>query len=287
MRSLVALAAWMWTLSALAGPQIGFWEQEGARVVFEKNKKGWSSRQIRVFTPANLATLSLKFERPDQWHAFFEGRSYGPVQTAVFPRYEFYAQSGLQKITRAPPAPFRTESEEFATGIKTKNLRPVLLTDQPVKDPEVWSKSAAAPKALKKAKDKFILLFGRGLDFAKDSEFQNKDPKRRLRAEDLRLQTVYRSRRGDELFSLAARFQDSFVRCSRTGVDCPIESKQWFLARQGQVTSLGDAVALIAAADADRDGKSEFFFFLNRNDQIGYALVPPNGKRLEFLWTDH
>jgi hypothetical protein len=237
------------------------------RIVFRRDRSGWTALPHTCRNPECLKSLSTKLPPEVAWTIAFDGRSLGSVNARTPSSFQFYASVGQQEIEGTSPAPsVGKPSVEFAGFLGEPVLRPLVAISQPnYHDPEGWKRISLPPQLEANVRAAFRKRFPK----VENCSRQNVEKSRPWAYADSHLTVArsYGSNRGWMLAEIVLR--ESL--CDYT--DDEAFNAQWFaITPQHEVRFLDSSMWLVDAGDYDADGHSELVFSIDDDNRGGYKL---------------
>lgn len=270
--------------------EIGFWEKAGVRKAFELSDKQWISSLKTVHNANELNKAAELYKAPTEWVLFFDGKNYGKLTTTAFKKYDLYVQNGLQKVTSEQPDPsFRTYDKKFSS-IDGTSLRPILVTNtESVSDPDLWKRDSTIKKIHPQIFSDLKSRLKDKIFSCKQESCEEESAPYRLQQKDLQLASAYKNNKNEILLQIQFQFSPrSYVYCETEGDNCSGQNFWYLVNAQDQTQFMTNAQSLIDAADANQDGSSELFFWINESNLNGYELIDGKSRKsLKSTWSAH
>lgn len=269
-------------LEDVPGHSIGQPHVRAVRAVFEEQGDKWLPFPSNCSEPGCLRTIVSKYPSEITWTITFDGRNLGKIKSHTPTQFEAYSDIGLEPIAAEEGVPvIGKRNTEFSGYLGEPVYRPLVVNSRTnFKDPEEWRPSQVSSELAAIIRRQFRNRFPAG------SRCDQGDPTDdRLLTypdEDIKLEKAYSSKNGRTV----AKMQLSQYLCS--GDPEHNFPDQWFVAKNGEATFLGEGLQLVDAGDYDNDGKSELIFSISRDNRGGYELFYDDfKKRAVFEFSYH
>lgn len=252
------------------------------RVAFTKRGGKWEAYRSDAGDLDGLNAAYRDFPHRVTWTIALDGKPRGQLESALPDRWLANSDIGLQLIRPGSTVPhFGKPTAEFEPfDAAAPVYRPVVLVSQPqgapqphVRDPQEWKPDKLGDGDLTRALAEFR------------RQVNSEDPDVRFSDDDVKPVKVYRSAKGNALFSLAIRGRKR----PADEVAGPAGSSHWFIASGTEpIRFLGSEMALIDAGDYDNDGQSEVVFMKVGYNFTGYVLFFDDFRQsVQFGWAYH
>jgi hypothetical protein len=256
--------------------------RRAVRVVFEKRQNEWRAFPSRCPDEQCLSSLTSKYPQKVQWTVAFDGKTLGHVTSTTPPRYNYYAEEGLQNLADTSSAPtVGNQSRDFGGYTAESVYRPLVTNSLPfVSDPDRWKRSPLSGEQVAKVRRAFRKHFGKLCQLDKDElkPLPYTD-------ESVKVVSSYNSLTG---WAVARVHVQSAVDCADTEAGFEIDDSWFAVNPRMEAQHLDDGMWLVDAGDYDNDGQSELVFSIDRDNCGGYELFYDNfRRRVVFEYSYH
>lgn len=303
LRRLLVLAALLgcarWA-GAASDPQfVAFLEdriEPGARIAFQKTGAGWKSfcpPDHRIIVPESCRPAVS--EVPSRWNVVYRNEAKGSIETIPY-RPRFLADVGLFRIEDADSVPTVGEQDnEFAGHIPHSGYRPLVMLANPnYSDPQAWSPldvNEVDPGELWRP---FVNAAGDATACSVDGDGEEKAVSWDYQLKHVRVFQAFASKQSGARL-VALHLDPTLNNCD--GPRARAWSTFWFLIdgksrvkpleflTRNSAAGRGYVAKMLDWGDYDSDGQSEMIFWVEGNNEDGYALFYDSfSKEVTFSW---
>lgn len=238
------------------------------RVVFRRDKDGWSTFANNCDDQACLQAAAKTFPPQLSWWVAFRGKLLGQLRSTAPETFDFYSHIGLQAIPPGQTIPeYGNPSVDFGGYTDSVVHRPLVAVTAPsFNDPDEWKPAPHTGPALETLRKAFLARYPR---LCRNNAAQTKLEAYDYKDSDVTILKAYASSsRG----TIALLHLADAVECDNTEAGTVMDDP-WFLLRpDGSSKYIDRGMFLVDAGDYDGDGHSELVFSISRYNRGGYEL---------------
>jgi hypothetical protein len=236
------------------------------RVVFRRDKMGWTAFPSNCPNQSCLKSIATQFPAQVKWTVVFDGKNVGEVESRTPPSFDFYATVGQQVIVGTSDVPTVGKPSADFSGFQDEPvLRPLVAVSKAnYSDPENWKPTNPTPEIIAAVRQSYLSRFPKIANCIARTIGRENSRSASL-GEAISIQKLYGSNRNWFLVEAQSRYCDG-------GAIREFSSRWFVITPERHAQYLGSSMWLVDAGDYDNDGKSELIFSIDDYNRGGYKL---------------